>query len=215
MSLWDEGNYVGDLESGVFGKNEKGTQQVVLTFDIEGNKKRVYGYLSDAAREYTFETLEQLGWNGSMSSPEFANNKKVELYMKHGDPYEGKVQEKWMVSNGGGKVAPLAADEARRIEALWKSSRGGNKAPARPTPGGRPAPARPASTAPARPSAAPAKPADDFGKDQAWDAFEKDGKDNNTFWAAVGAVEKQKGKVEADFTADDWKEVVVAKDIPF
>lgn len=211
--LWDEGNYVGNLVSGVFGKNDKGTQQVVLTFDIEGNKKIVFGYLSPAAEERTFDDLEKLGWNGSMADPQFANGDKVDLYMKHGEPYEGKINEKWMISNGGFKVAPMARDEQRVIEARFKNRKGGSSAPSRPAPG-KPAPSR--STAPARPTSAPSKPAPPaFGKDECWAEFEKNNLDNNHFYKCIEEVEKDTKKSEADFNDADWRAVCEAGKIPF
>mgnify|MGYP000924591099 CR=1 FL=1 len=204
--LWNPGNYVGNLVSGEFGKNDKGTPQCVLKFDIEGNQKIIFIYLSDGAREIAFEQLEQLGWNGSTSSPEFANGQGVDLYMKV-ERYEDKDREKWSISRGF-KTEPMAQDEARRIEALWKQ---------RGKPGA--TGSKPAASAPARTStAAPSRTAptgDAFGKNEAWDAFQKKGKSSGDFYAAVDGLLAEKKIEESAMTTADWRYVAGIAGTPF
>lgn len=211
QQLWEAGNYVGDLVEAVFGKSNKNTPQVVFTFDIEGNRKMVFAYLSDAAQERTFEDLEKMGWNGSTSKPEFSNPKRVELYMQH-DTYEGKTNEKWNISSGGFKPQPMAQDEMRRIEALYRN-RGGKTAPSRPAPSrGSPAPSRP-TPAPSKP--APSQQGDNFSKDDAWALFEQAGKTANDFFEVISGVETEKGLSESKFTAAEWRYVAGTAGIPF
>lgn len=210
QQLWDAGNYKGNLVEAVFGKSSTGKPQVVMTFDIDGNRKLVFAYLSDAAKERTFDDLEKMGWNGSTADPQFTNPNGVELYMKH-DTYEGKTNEKWSISSGGFKPEPLATDDLKRIEAQFRN-RKGSPAPSRSAPPPRSAP--PARSAP--PPRTPTNTEPKFGKDEAWDAFEKGGVSSpEAFNGAIEATEKARNKTEAEFTADDWKYVCELKDIPF
>lgn len=213
MDLWPEGMYAGaKLTEALFPEGKGGAVEVHIKFDIQGTSKMVYLYTSDAAWPHTEKKLAKLGWNGSTQNPEFSSADNVELNCKV-EPYEGKDREKWDFFGESRENAP--ADKRRVIEARFKSAKK-SSAPARPAPAKlSTAPARP-STAPARPSTAPTKPAEvPFSKDECYAVFAAAKKSNDDFFVSIDAVEKELGKVEADFTDADWKMVVATSQIPF
>lgn len=212
--LMEKGAYANcNLKEWAFPEGKSGHVEIHLKFEIAENTFRtVYLYTTDAAWPFTSDKLKRLGWNGKTGeAAEFSDAQGVELYCDH-DTYNGTTKEKWNIG-GLGMKADAGTDKLRTIEARFRNEhRSPAPAPARSAPPARTAtPQR--SAPPPRTQAPVTKP---FGKEDAWDAFEKGGVSSpDAFNGAIEATEKARNKTEAEFTADDWQYVCELKDIPF
>lgn len=222
-----EGDYMGCLAEATTTYAQTGNPQMEIRVWIDETTARtVYLPLTDAARSsWVDATLEFLGFNGKFDEPAFGEKfyemGGLPLRCVH-DTYNGKLKEKWDVNRGGKQNEPAPRDVVARLNADWKSKRGGGPKPAGAPPTRSPAPAaRPASSSapPARSGPPPAKSepeAKPFGKDEAWEAWEaeyaRDGKPVDTeLWHKRVA---EFGKEET-FGEVQWRKVAELAGVPF
>lgn len=199
MPLLDPGTYPEcKLTEAVFGINEKKTPQMCLVFDIgHGESRNVLLYLSDAAEEYSIETLQKLGFNGDFKDPKFREDVYtvgIDLFCKH-EEYDGKVRDKWQISTGGWKPDAAPPDLVSRMNARWKA-----KAGVAPRPSGSP------SKPPARNGPAGGPPKKGMSEEECWAVWlrefsgDPDEKRDAAYWEAVEKI----GKPIENFTPTDW-----------
>ncbi len=160
------GTYHGTLIEGVPCKTQKGTDQIVLRFDItlmwdgtnwqsmQIDDRRVYLSLSGAAWSYTERKLLSLGFNGDFLAPGFDQaivTKGTQLECTENN-YGGKISERWdlLGFGGGGEIERMPEGEARKLNARWKTSVSRQTKPE-----GAPAAPPPAQPAPAAASGGP------------------------------------------------------------
>lgn len=163
-----EGNYWGVLVSGVTCLSQsKKSPQIMVTFSIthadDGNggwtqiqptERNIYLSLTDAARPYSEDKLEALGFNGDFANPGFsqdATTKGVGLLCKR-EIYNGKDREKWDLASWGVKETELApSDIVRMLNAQWRQRK------QQAAPAGKPGvPTSPPAAAPRAAQSAPA-----------------------------------------------------------
>lgn len=153
MPRFEPGAYYmqGPLSLGVAKSKNKGTPYLWIAGDItqvadnggwspvaQAEQRQVDLYLSDGAMPITQRQLEPLGFNGDLTNPSLSAEKMngIIVYCTHED-YNGKPQERWSLDGGGRKRENVAADanEIRRLNALWRSSKAaGPVAPTMPPP---------------------------------------------------------------------------------
>lgn len=190
----------------------KGTPYLSVTFAVPNvGERSVSLWLTEKAMANTEEKLEQLGFNGDVEHPQFSN--PIASLSCEPEEYNGKKVERWQIGRGD---TPLGTDEAAAIAARFRARFGGsvNGTASAPRAAAPPSvPPRPVA-APAR-SAGPPK-ADDFGKNQAWDAWVKESPNGDVnadlFYKTIDDV---RGKIpESEMTADQWRQVATAF-VPF
>jgi hypothetical protein len=88
---------------------------------LQPDRRTVWLYLSEAAREFTLDKLQRLGFNGDFSRPDFGDEMKsgIEVVCEH-DTFDGKLREKWQLK-GGGQIEHTApcADIIRKLNAMY------------------------------------------------------------------------------------------------
>ncbi len=132
------GTYFGHLVEGVPSKTQGGNDQIVLRFDVsqkhdgtnwvpaEIGDRRIYLSLTGGAWQYTEKKLLALGFNGDFVSPGFDHaivSKGTQLECS-ANTYEGRTSEKWELAGygGGGEIERMPENEARKLNARWKTS---------------------------------------------------------------------------------------------
>ena len=188
MSQLEPGQYTGTIQGAGVSKSKNGTPDLYIDFDIDGNRRTVYIYCSDAAwKSGSREKLEALQFNGNFESPDFGVS-EVDLVLRV-EEYEGKMREKWDLANWGDSYQHPEADkkDVKKLNALWKKDTKPKKD------------AKPGAT-----------------RDQAWAKFEKENGDKATpeLWAEL-LKSLRPGKEEVKFTASDWQIVMEAVGVPF
>lgn len=152
MAVIGAGTWEVAVEQHYLAKSSKGTPCVeVVLQDIESLARITYfGYLSDAALEYTLKSLETMGWNPhehdgritSLNGTELLVGNVVQIVVEE-EEFEGKLRPKvkWINPSGGGIVGdPMEEKEA---EAFSVDLRKKIFSHAGPKPSTRPGPARP------------------------------------------------------------------------
>lgn len=128
---------------------QKGTPCVAVVFEDDiGETITYWGYLTDAALEYTMKSLAAMGWKAedhdgridSLDGTDLLVGKKVEIVVDE-EEYEGKVRSKVKFINeiGGGVGERMAPAEASAFAAELRKKLLSMKGP---KPSTRPAPAR-------------------------------------------------------------------------
>ena len=142
--------YWGRVTKQAMGKTKNGNAQFVLSFMVIGEvnpldpqgdliscqsyERTVYRVINDKTVDFAMQDIEALcdakGCDGITSfrsldpdRPEFTHDfvgTELAFFCKH-DVYEGKTNEKWQVSRGGGASAGEAMDdkEMRQLDALF------------------------------------------------------------------------------------------------
>jgi hypothetical protein len=128
--MLDAGKYRAHAVNSDAGYTAKGTEQIVLTFELHNDKRSTithYRYLSDAALEYTLKDLRTIGWIGD-DVGDFAKglpsgcDREVELVIHH-EEFEGKTHARVRFVNAVGGVAlknAMAPDQAKAFGARMK-----------------------------------------------------------------------------------------------
>lgn len=202
-----EGNYKGDVIGADFATASTGTPSINVLFDVQGERRTVYLYLtdncmghdSDGKPRVTQKALEALGYNGD-DPPTFANGQGVHLWCKH-EQYNGQTNEKWMISTPR-ESTPPPAGVVDRFRSQWRALSGNRPAATR-------TPAPPPKSAPPPPPG-PDPESDEWTKNSAWDFIEKElaKKGEKPITSEWYAAIKSVNKAENKFTSDDWKSVV-------
>ena len=234
------GTYFGQVQGGKVTKAKSGSPQMEVEFLVinvwngsewtpiaPGTMRTIYMSLTDDAWPYSQRKLEALGFNGNFRDPDFGDEAKgegVQLLCNH-DSYNGKASEKWELANWGRKENEAAgADVLRTLEARWKSAAAPAKPAGRPTPppargNGKAATRAAPVAAPAATATAPETATVPETKEDVWAAYCESSNDKPDIGAwnkMVAAVEGASGKTEADFAAEEWRQVHAAIDgIPF
>lgn len=226
--MLQEGTYSNcRIVSAVLAESEYGPQIVVDVEVAENTKRQVYLGMGEEAiangdvpfRDYTKPVLDFLVFNGDFGAIQFEKTEGLDCYCKHKANKDGELKERWFINTGRFDPEPAGQDVARRFNAKWKAMSGPPSkpagAPAKPpaSPSRSPAQAKGPPAAAPKPSGPP--PAQPWDKDRAWAVWENvsnENKANAENWHAV--IEGFK-KPEDEFTADDWKKVAEAADIPF
>jgi hypothetical protein len=122
----EAGTYIAKPIGGKFGQSEKGTAGVAIHFEITGDKNKGeritwVGWLSDAARDRTIETLARLGYDESkpesyssgidFGAEYFTTGKDFELVVEmepgQKDPEKTYAKVRWVNDLGGSKFTGL------------------------------------------------------------------------------------------------------------
>ncbi len=101
---------------------QKGTPCVAVTFEDDvGQRITWFGYLTDAALEWTLKALAAMGWDSnasdgridSLNGTDLLAGNRVEIVVEE-EEYEGKLRPKvrWVNEIGGGVGDRMAPDEA-------------------------------------------------------------------------------------------------------
>lgn len=156
------------------GESDKGTPYFWIEGDVaqtadgqqvlHPERRTIFAYLSDAARGYTMNKLERLGFNGDFENPALSvieADGGIWAECRH-EVYEGSPREKWELPGGSIRHAALDADMIRKLNAIWRSRHQQPAAPARPA-----ASKPPAAKPPPSPSKA-ARPPAGMTADEAW-----------------------------------------------
>lgn len=221
--LWPEGPYDAKPESIIYDESsQKGTPHFKVTFDIEGNKKHAYLYLSDAAWPNSEEKLKKLGFNGEFEAPAIDTSLTITLNCKH-ETYNNKTREKWDFFAKDRAAATLDKSKAMQLKARFKASAPSASKP----PTGKPTPPAPKVSTPptkappskgpppqGKPSPSNAMVAQD--KDEAWEYWGKKHPDmddelKGKMW--IEAVNAQGD--ENKLTPEQWNKIALVIDIPF
>jgi hypothetical protein len=160
---------------GLSRSGQKGTPCIAVVFEDEaGQRITYYGYLTDAALEYTVRALETMGWKPAehdwrvdvLNDTDLLVGNLVEIVVEE-EEYEGKVRSKVRFVNeiGGAMGERMPPDEAvvfaTDLRARILTSKG--PSPSK-SPGAKPPPRRPAPPA-RQPVPADPGPVDDFNLD--------------------------------------------------
>lgn len=142
---YEEGRYWVKVTGQAFGKSKKkGTPEFSLRVLVKGrinpeqpdgdllpcnqNERTIYLYITEGTAEFVLRDLERIGFD--KSSFKFLNpsnehfhdfrDAEFEALCDH-EEYEGKQNEKWRFAKPRGQmdVAPLEADEVRKLDALF------------------------------------------------------------------------------------------------
>lgn len=138
--MLEPGDYLGSIAEAVatFSK-QKRTPCLLVTFNVHYRsgydtdntlawlplsapvRAYVYIWLSDNAKASSKQKLEALGFDGNFDNPAFSHGDEVQLRMDH-EEYDGKVREKWELSNWGDGPEKLPADQTRQLSTWWKAT---------------------------------------------------------------------------------------------
>lgn len=157
MSLMGVGVHSSHVVSHQLGRSSKGTPHVAVLFENEeGEHITWYGYLSDAALEYTLATLAVLGWDpiendarvDTLNGTELLVGAQADLVIET-EEYNGehRPKVKWVNRPGGGLGEGMAAEDAN---AFAVSLRQKILSAQRPKPNAAPGAAKPAAKPAAR-----------------------------------------------------------------
>lgn len=155
------GAYYGKLiDAGLGEIGQNGTPAMCLTFEIthqardgqwEGMEpitRDATFFLTEKSREFSFNDLFALGFNGDMDAPRFAADlyEGAELVM-HQEVYNNKTQERWTLAKlrRGADRKPVAVEVKRTLAALYRTVASASAKPVTPPP----PPPRAAGQAPA------------------------------------------------------------------
>ena len=129
--MLSEGKYQGRLVAASTGASLKGTPYLMLELSIvsvqhngefvemEAADRRIYLYLSEAAKQYSYSTLKMLKFNGDFDNPGFpSDGQLIVLSCKH-RKYEGQDKEEWNIAGIG-----LGDSEAKRLTAEFSKYTG-------------------------------------------------------------------------------------------
>jgi len=138
-----EGTYWGNVESvetDSIGKNETPCVSIIVEMthrfagdDVEADplqgsmSGKIKCFLSEGAWPISEENLKSVGFNGDFEKPAIDTKYTTEgaWFICEHQEHNGKQYANWRFADwGGGKreVKPIAKDEARRLNALWKQS---------------------------------------------------------------------------------------------
>lgn len=124
MSDLKDGRYRARAIDGNFGRSSKGTDQVVILFELEsGHRRTWYGYLSDAAVDRTLEALRACGVT-ELESLAGLGSCEVEIVLAT-ELFEGKQNQRIAFVNalGSGSVklkAPMSDGDRKAMAARLK-----------------------------------------------------------------------------------------------
>jgi hypothetical protein len=167
----DRGNYRARAIDHQFGFAEKGTEQIVVTFEIteegdfRGHTIAWFGFFTEATSERTVQALRTCGWEGDeLSELVGLDRNEVVLVIDH-EEYNGKTQArvKWVNRLGSGRIELKKKMTDAQRGVLAKRLKGlvvATKAKAEPTPQ-------------SKPQSAPPKPRREYPAD--WDGQGMDG----------------------------------------
>lgn len=122
------GRYLARANSATLGKTSKGTEQVVVSFNVlapescSGERISWYGYFSEKTVDRTLEALEHCGWDGSsLSDLSGITTRDVEIVVEHEqDPEDAdliRARVRWVNAPGGASVKEkLSEAEAMILE---------------------------------------------------------------------------------------------------
>lgn len=134
----------------------KQTPQFVLTFQpigmydpskpdgelahCDAYERSIFRAITKGTIDFVMEDLEALGFQGTSFSELDPNNgnhhsfvdQEIDVYCKH-EEYQGKQQERWNISRGGGlQLEPMAKKDLATLDSLFgkklKERNGGKKA---------------------------------------------------------------------------------------
>ncbi len=208
-NLRDVGTYTGSLLEIESGVSSNDTPFIFTKWELEdGSEARIYTYFSDLSWDKAEQKMDGIGFNGDFENPDCTVT-ETELKCTH-RTYEGEDKEQWeFASWGGAQIDPLNKNDAKALNAQWKKThkakeKAGAKKKASP-----PKKSPPARKTPPKKS----KKTPDEAREDAWEALitnpdnsSVDDEDMANLWEeTIGKVHGD--KEEADFTADDWKEV--------
>lgn len=114
------GKYKARAKSWDLGTTDTGKEQIAVLFDLlspgyEGRSIPWYGYFTDAALQFTVETMRACGWRGiDLDSLDGLDANEVNLTIEH-DTYNGvtRARVKW-VNNGGALLKNKLEGQARK-----------------------------------------------------------------------------------------------------
>jgi len=190
-TLMEPGRYTARIVGAVLAQDDGKSPAVVVQTEVIADKsgpitpvqRRIYLYLSEAAKPYTLEKLEALDFNGDFESPSFgtaAVEDGTTVICKH-DEYNGETKEKWDFAPKGGLPSKADNSVIKMMNAEWKNWKkqsGGTTTPAKKP--AAPAPAKPPTPAAKGPPAPAAKkPAKAKTRDEVWAKLEE-------VWTAKG-----------------------------
>ncbi len=138
---YEAGTYRGPIVRVQVGESkEKGTPQIVFTFEVnerkvgddwepmDGQERSVFRYLTDKTAEYVAKDLKALGYpfhTFDQIDPEHSQahnfvGTEVPVRLKY-EPYQGEDKEKWEFAFGGGglEVKPLARSKFAGLNAAF------------------------------------------------------------------------------------------------
>jgi len=137
--MLSEGKYQGRLAGASTGSSSKGTPYLMLELQIvsvqhgadfvqmEPVDRKMYLYLSEAAKPYTYDTLKMLKFNGDFDNPGFpTDGQPIVLACKHRS-YEGQEKEDWNIFAG----VSLASSETQRLSEEFSKFNGTPMPPAK------------------------------------------------------------------------------------
>lgn len=150
MSQLTPGSYFGKLiDAGLGEVGDKGTPAMILTFSLthfaENGKwsemtevsREVQFFMTDAAKEYAFNDLRALGFNGDMAAPKFADDVhsglEIDVWIEQ---YNNKPQEKLKIARlkKARERKPVNADTMRSLQAQFKQAGQNAARPSTPPP---------------------------------------------------------------------------------
>lgn len=143
---YDEGRYWVKVLSQAFGKSKnKGTPEFTLRILVKGRvnleapdgdllkcnqaERTMYMYITEGSAEYTLRDLERIGFDKPSfryldpQTEHYHNfaDAEFEAFCEH-EEYKGEAKEKWRFAKPRGSsadVAPLEADEVRKLDTLF------------------------------------------------------------------------------------------------
>lgn len=141
MSLYyDVGLYLGQVTAQAMGETKNGNTQFVLTFNVLGKidqtepdkliqceqyQRSVFMVFTEKTIDFLLEQLQSIGFHKPSfsfldpSRPDHQSfvGQEIEFWCKHSE-WEGKVSEKWSISNGGG-MKPVQPAAIRKLDAMY------------------------------------------------------------------------------------------------
>ena len=144
MSLYyDVGLYLGSVTAQAMSETKNGNPQFVLTFNVIGKldqsqpdsvircnpgQRSVFMVFTEKTMDFALENLKAIGFNKSSFSFLDPNRQgyhdfigqQIEFWCAHKE-YEGNLNEKWSISNGGGglNLKPVEPAAIRKLDALY------------------------------------------------------------------------------------------------
>lgn len=168
MSVMGVGVHPAKVVQHQLGKSGTGTPHVaVLLENAAGDRITWYGYLTDAALEYTLKTLGVMGWDpvahdgqiSSLNETDLLVGAEVEVVVETEEwNGEHRAKVKWINQPGGGLGLGMEADDAKSLAAKLRKK---ILAAPRPKVNAQAGPSRPAARAAAPAGAAAGKPLSD------------------------------------------------------
>lgn len=179
MSNLPPNQYFGKMVNAAFGAiGQHDTPAIVLTVelthvaaggewrDIETTKRDIPFFLTENAKERSFQDLQKLGFNGDFDAPKFSDPDLaagLELTVIN-ETYNSKLQDKVSITKlkaGGRELKAVNADVKRSLAAQFKTLTSASARPSTPPPPRAAPPAAGAAPPPSRPADAAAANVDD------------------------------------------------------